>query len=59
MNLKETLNWRYTTKKFELRKKGFTAVVAVSIGYRAKSDFNSTEKPPKSRLSESEIITII
>ena len=33
--------------------------IAVSIGYRAESDFNSTDKTPKSRLPESEIFTEI
>ncbi|WP_310992766.1 oxygen-insensitive NAD(P)H nitroreductase [Aequorivita marina] len=45
--------------EFGLREKGYTALAAVSIGYRADSDFNSTEKTPKSRLPESEIISEI
>ena len=45
--------------EFGLREKGYTALVAVSLGYRAATDFNSTEKTPKSRLPESEIITVI
>lgn len=55
----EGIDVKALDEEFELREKGFTAVVAVSIGYRAKSDFNSTEKTPKSRLSENEIITVI
>ncbi|WP_282067787.1 oxygen-insensitive NAD(P)H nitroreductase [Olleya namhaensis] len=46
-------------EEFGLRAKGFTSLVAVSLGYRAESDFNSTEKTPKSRLPQSEIITVI
>ncbi len=46
-------------EEFGLREKGYTALVAVSIGYRAESDFNTTDKTPKSRLPESEIFTEI
>ncbi len=46
-------------EEFGLRAKGFTSLVVVSLGYRAASDFNSTEKTPKSRLPQSEIITVI
>ena len=55
----EGIDVKALDEEFKLREKGFTAVIAASIGYRAKSDFNSTEKTPKSRLSESEIITVI
>ncbi|MGH4117414.1 oxygen-insensitive NAD(P)H nitroreductase [Clostridium sp.] len=40
-----------------LRKKGYTAVAIVGLGYRSDKDFNA--KLPKSRLKEEEIITII
>lgn len=53
----EGLDMKALDNEFGLREKGHTAVVAVSIGYRAESDFNSTEKTPKSRLPESEIFT--
>ncbi|UII32203.1 oxygen-insensitive NAD(P)H nitroreductase [Fulvivirga ulvae] len=55
----EGIDVKALDEEFGLREKGFTAIAAVSIGYRAKSDFNSTDKTPKSRLSESEIITVI
>ncbi|WP_026777762.1 oxygen-insensitive NAD(P)H-dependent nitroreductase NfsB [Polaribacter sp. Hel_I_88] len=45
--------------EFGLREKGYTSLVAVSLGYRAESDFNATEKTPKSRLAESELFTEI
>ncbi|MBU3178617.1 oxygen-insensitive NAD(P)H nitroreductase [Clostridium estertheticum] len=40
-----------------LRKKGYTAVAIVGLGYRSDNDFNA--ELPKSRLKEDEIITII
>jgi nitroreductase/dihydropteridine reductase len=40
-----------------LRKKGYTAIAVVGLGYRSDNDFNA--KLPKSRLKEDEIITII
>ena len=55
----EGLDMKALDEEFGLREKGFTAITAVSIGYRADSDFNSTDKTPKSRLPESEIITVI
>ena len=55
----EGLDMKALDEEFGLRDKGFTAITAVSIGYRADSDFNSTDKTPKSRLPESEIITVI
>ena len=42
-------------KEFGLRKKGYTALAIVSLGYRKDTDFNS--KLPKSRFSEDTIIT--
>lgn len=44
-------------EEFDLRKKGFTAVTIVALGYRKDSDFNA--KLPKSRLSQDEILTIV
>ncbi|MEP2171020.1 oxygen-insensitive NAD(P)H nitroreductase, partial [Polaribacter sp.] len=55
----EGLDMKALDEEFGLREKGFTAITAVSIGYRAESDFNSTDKTPKSRLPESEIFTVI
>ncbi|WP_339924839.1 oxygen-insensitive NAD(P)H nitroreductase [uncultured Cyclobacterium sp.] len=55
----EGLDMKALDEEFGLREKGFTAITVVSIGYRAASDFNSTEKTPKSRLPENEIFTLI
>lgn len=55
----EGIDVKALDEEFRLREKGFTALVAVSIGYRAGSDFNSTEKTPKSRLPVSELFTEI
>ena len=55
----EGIDVKALDEEFGLREKGFTALVAVSIGYRAESDFNSTDKTPKSRLPESELFTEI
>lgn len=55
----EGLDMKALDEEFGLREKGFTAIAAVSIGYRAESDFNAPDKTPKSRLSEQEIMTII
>ena len=55
----EGIDVKALDEEFGLREKGYTSLVAVSLGYRAESDFNSTEKTPKSRLPESEIFTVI
>ena len=55
----EGLDMKKLDEEFGLREKGFTAITAVSIGYRTESDFNTTDKTPKSRLPEEELITII
>ncbi|GAK77794.1 oxygen-insensitive NAD(P)H-dependent nitroreductase NfsB [Nonlabens ulvanivorans] len=55
----EGIDVKALDEEFGLREKGFTALVAVSIGYRAESDFNTTDKTPKSRLPESEIFTVL
>jgi nitroreductase/dihydropteridine reductase len=55
----EGLDMKVLDEEFGLREKGFTAITAVAIGYRTESDFNTTDKTPKSRLPEQEIITII
>jgi len=55
----EGLDMKALDEEFNLRAKGFTAVTAVSLGYRTDKDFNSTDKTPKSRLPESEVFTNI
>lgn len=55
----EGIDVKALDEEFGLREKGYTSLVAVSLGYHAESDFNSTEKTPKSRLPESEIFTVI
>ena len=55
----EGIDVKALDEEFGLREKGFTALVAVSIGYRSDSDFNSTDKTPKSRLEAREIFTEI
>lgn len=44
-------------EEFGLRKKGYTALALVSLGYHANTDFNATL--PKSRLPEEDIITLL
>ncbi|WP_158849686.1 oxygen-insensitive NAD(P)H nitroreductase [Algibacter sp. L1A34] len=55
----EGIDVKALDEEFGLREKGYTSLVAVSLGYRAESDFNSPEKTPKSRLAVSEIFTEI
>lgn len=55
----EGLDMKALDKEFGLHEKGFTAITAVSIGYRTENDFNATDKTPKSRLPEQEAITIL
>lgn len=55
----EGLDMKALDEEFGLREKGFTAITAVSIGYRTENDFNTTDKTPKSRLSEQETMTIL
>jgi len=55
----EGIDVKALDEEFGLREKGYTAIVAVSLGYRTTSDFNATDKNPKARLAESEIITTI
>jgi len=55
----EGIDFKAIDKEFDLHKKGFTAVVVVSLGYRNESDFNSPDKTPKSRLPQEETMTII
>lgn len=46
-------------EEFDLHEKGFTAIGVISLGYRTKTDFNTPEKTPKSRLPEEEIFTML
>lgn len=55
----EGIDVKALDEEFGLREKGYTSLVAISLGYRSETDFNSTEKTPKSRLPESEIFTQI
>lgn len=55
----EGIDLKKIDEEFGLRQKGFTSVVVVSLGYRSEADFNSTDKTPKSRLSQEEIFTIL
>lgn len=55
----EGIDVKALDEEFELREKGYTALVAVSLGYRTDSDFNATDKNPKARLAENEIFTSI
>ncbi|MFD1553391.1 oxygen-insensitive NAD(P)H nitroreductase [Putridiphycobacter roseus] len=55
----EGIDVKALDQEFGLRAKGYTALVAVSLGYRSDSDFNATDKTPKSRLPQHETMTII
>ncbi|PWJ44751.1 oxygen-insensitive NAD(P)H nitroreductase [Sediminitomix flava] len=55
----EGVDLKAIDEEFGLREKGFTAVGVVSIGYRTETDFNTTDKTPKSRLPESEVLSIL
>jgi len=55
----EGIDVKALDEEFGLREKGYTALVAVSLGYRTTSDFNATDKNPKARLSEKELFTTI
>lgn len=50
----EGLDMKTLDEEFDLREKGFTSSVVVSIGYHDESDFNANL--PKSRLPKEEII---
>ncbi|NPD46939.1 MULTISPECIES: oxygen-insensitive NAD(P)H nitroreductase [unclassified Lentimicrobium] len=55
----EGVDLKVIDEEFSLREKGFTAVAVVSLGYRTETDFNTTDKTPKSRLSQEEIFTLL
>lgn len=55
----EGVDLKALDQEFGLREKGYTAVAAVSLGYRLESDFNIPDNTPKSRLPESEVFTIL
>ena len=53
----EGVDVKVLDEEFDLRAKGFTAIAAISLGYRSDSDFNAAL--PKSRLAEDEVITVL
>lgn len=55
----EGIDVNVMNKEFGLTEKGFTAITAVTLGYRLETDFNIPTKTPKSRLPYSEILTEI
>ena len=55
----EGVDLKALDEEFSLREKGFTAIAVIAIGYREASDFNTTDKTPKSRLPEEEIFTLL
>jgi len=55
----EGVDLKQIDEEFGLRDNGYTAVAVVSLGYRSKSDFNTPDKTPKSRLPEEEIMMIL
>jgi len=55
----EGIDTKALDEEFGLREKGFTSITAVAIGYRTESDFNTTDKTPKSRLPESDVIIVL
>ncbi len=50
----EGIDLKMLDEEFNLREKGFTSSIVVSVGYHKSTDFN--KNLPKSRLSKSEII---
>lgn len=55
----EGLDMKAVDEEFGLRRRGYTAITVVALGYRSQNDFNVPHKTPKSRLPEAEIVTII
>ncbi|MBW1297592.1 oxygen-insensitive NAD(P)H nitroreductase [Aquimarina litoralis] len=55
----EGVDLKALDEEFDLRKKEFTSVAVVALGYRDESDFNTPNKTPKSRLPEDEIFTLL
>lgn len=53
----EGIDVKALDEEFNLREKGFTALVMVALGYRVVDDFNAGL--PKSRLSEKEVFTLL
>lgn len=53
----EGIDVKALDKEFALHKKGYTALVMVSLGFRSENDFNANL--PKSRLPKEEILTKI
>lgn len=55
----EGIDVKALDEAFNLREKGYTSIGLVSLGYRSEDDFNDPAKTPKSRLAESEIISLV
>ncbi len=55
----EGVDLKALDEEFHLREKGYTSIAVIAIGYRDESDFNITNKTPKSRLPEEEIFTLL
>lgn len=53
----EGIDVKALDEEFDLRSKGYTSLVMVSVGRHAEGDFNIPSKTPKSRLPESYIFT--
>lgn len=53
----EGIDVKALDEEFDLRSKGYTSLVMVSVGRHAEGDFNIPSKRPKSRLPESYIFT--
>ncbi|WP_369049297.1 oxygen-insensitive NAD(P)H nitroreductase [Tenacibaculum sp. UWU-22] len=51
----EGIDAKLLDEELELRKRGYTAICMVALGYRASDDFNATL--PKSRLNKDELFT--
>lgn len=51
----EGIDVKAMDEEFGLREKGYSALAAVSLGFRKESDFNANL--PKSRLEEAEVFT--
>ncbi len=55
----EGVDTKALDEEFGLREKGYASLAVVALGYRDESDFNTTDKTPKSRLPQDFIITEI
>lgn len=53
----EGIDTKAIDEEFGLREKGYATVAVVALGYRDETDFNTTDKTPKSRLPQDFIFT--